>query len=200
MNPKIKLVMFDAAGVIWDGGYPFTCKYLSKKYNLPYEKVLEIMQDKWFLQACTGKMTSLDAWERGAKELGINLSGEELEDLHLGLHQVRKPLLDFADDLRKKGYICIILSNNFSKYINKFIKDFSLRKHFDEILNSQDLGFKKQDPRMFEYVFNKYDVTPEEIIYFDDQEQNLIVPKKMKINTFHFKNLKQLKIELKAHL
>ncbi|MFZ2978091.1 MAG: HAD-IA family hydrolase, partial [Candidatus Magasanikiibacteriota bacterium] len=200
MKPKIKLIIFDAAGVVWDGGYPVTCSYLAKKYNLPLEEVTSIAYEKWFMRACTGKISSLKAWQNSANELGLSLTAVQLEKLHIGFHKVRQSILKLSDDLRAQGYKTIILSNNFSSYVNQFKKKFGLSKHFDEILNSQELGMSKDDPRLFQYVMKKYNVTPEQTVYFDDMEKGLLVPDKMGIHTIHFKKEQQLKKDLEKLL
>ena len=193
MKRKIKLIIFDAAGVTWHGGYTVTSRFLAKKYHLPYQEVLAIMQDKWFLPACTGKMYSVKAFQMGAKDLGIPLSGEKIEAIHLSLIKARKSMLEFSYYLRRHGYKTIILSNNYSHYIKKFRINFKLDKYFDGIVNSQDLGINKTDVKMFKYVLNKYKVKARETLYFDDQKENLISPKKVGINVILFKNQVQIK-------
>ncbi|HLD31603.1 MAG TPA: HAD-IA family hydrolase [Patescibacteria group bacterium] len=199
-SPKVKLILFDAAGMSWSGGYPTTCRYLAKKYRWPYEQVLEVMQNKWFLSACTGQMTSIQAMAGGAKELGIPLSGEQVERMHLRLHKVNRPVLKYANELRKQGYKVVLLSNNFSKYIAQFKKQFQLEKYFDAVINSQDLGFKKQDPRMFQYVLKKYRVRPSEVIFFDDLLPNHAVPQQMGFHCLLFTSLESMKKDLSKWL
>jgi len=193
MKSTIKLIIFDAAGVTWVGGYPWTCRFLAKKYHLPYKKVLVVMQDKWFLQACTGKMSSIVAFEKGAEDLKIPLSGRKLEELHLSLIKVRKEMLDFSQYLREHGYQTIILSNNYAHYIKKLRKKFKLDKYFDGVINSQELGINKTDPKMFNYTLSKFHAKPAGALYFDDQKENLIAPISVGINTILFKNVTQIK-------
>jgi glucose-1-phosphatase len=200
MNKKIKLIIFDASGVTWNGGYVKTSKYLSKKYNIPFQRVFDILHNKWCLPACTGNMSSIEASQNAAEELGLPLSGQEIENKHLEIHEVNQGVLDFAQELKDAGYNNIILSNNFSKYIKKFRELFNLDKYFSEIINSQEIGLKKSQPEMFQYVLDKYNLTSSEVIYFDDLEENLTTPRKLNIKCFHYKDVEQIKKEVWDYL
>ena len=193
MSKKIKLIIFDAAGVVWYGGYIPTCKFIAKKYKKPFKEVYDIFWRKWFLKSCTGEITSVESFKKSADELNIKATGNELEKIHLRLHQVNQDTLDFALELKKAGYKTVLLSNNFAKYIKLFKIKFNLSLYFTEIINSQDVGLNKCSQEMFEYVLKKYQVKSEEAIYFDDLKEFLHIPQGIGINTFWFNNLKEVR-------
>ena len=199
MKSKIKLIIFDAAGVTWTGGVPATSKLMAEKYKLPLKSTGDVF-DREFIYSWRNNLKSHEGWEKAARELGLKESGKQIEKIHFSLHKPMVGMIRYADELRARGYRCIILSNNFDNYVRVFNNKFKLEKHFDEILNSQNLGMGKQDPRLFEYVMKKYGVTAEQTVYFDDIGKGLIVPAKLGIHTIHFKKEQQLKKDLEKLL
>tara|TARA_B100001121_G_scaffold133600_1_gene117016 strand:- start:2478 stop:2786 length:309 start_codon:yes stop_codon:yes gene_type:complete len=63
------------------------------------------------------------------------------------------------------------------------------QKTFDQLFNrvfySFDLNARKPNKNIYELVLDKTGINPNEIIFFDDMNLNLIQPKKLGINTFH---------------
>ena len=52
------------------------------------------------------------------------------------------------------------------------------------------------EDKIFNHVLNSLKINPEESVFIDDKEKNLIFAKKLGIKTILFKNFNQLKEEL----
>lgn len=195
MSTPIKLFIFDAAWVSWEGGIPVTAQYIAKKYKLNFNKVWQNL-DANFKHSWVNNLPSYSGFAKTAKEFNLPISGKELEEIHLKMHKANKATLEYANSLRKRGYKVIILSNNFKRYVDAFKKNFKLVKYFDAIYNSQELGLNKDKPEIFEYILNKYGVKPGEAIYIDDLEKGLPLPKSLGINVIQFNSIRQTKKEI----
>jgi len=58
------------------------------------------------------------------------------------------------------------------------------------------LGLVKPDPLIYKAVTDKFNVAPEEIFYTDDRPDLVGAAGKLGINSFVFKDLNKLKIDL----
>ncbi len=56
------------------------------------------------------------------------------------------------------------------------------------------------EDKIFNHVLNSLKINPEESVFIDDKEKNLIFSKKLGINTILFKDYNQLKEELSLNL
>lgn len=191
----IKLIIFDSSGVVVNGGYTVTCKEIKKRFGIPYKRALAIFHDKYFVEACNKKQSSLISWQKAIDYFGLKVTAKKLEDLHLKLHQANPEVMKIAKELRGK-YKVVLLSNNYQKYIDYIIKKFKYNKIFNEVINSQKIGLKKTNPEMFKYVLKRYKVKGEEAVYIDDIEKYLKISGKLGIHGLHYKNPNQFKKEL----
>ena len=71
-----------------------------------------------------------------------------------------------------------------------------IRDMFDVVSFSWELGMKKPTKEMFDITLEKLGVKPEESIFIDDGENNVLKAKELGLNGIVFKSLDQLKQEL----
>jgi len=85
-------------------------------------------------------------------------------------------------------------------YINKI---FNLDKYFDIILVSGKLGYGKESDKIFIKTLEELKIKPEESIFIDNNENNLIIPNKMGIKTIYFndeeKNMAKLVYKIREY-
>ena len=173
----IKMVVFDFTGVIVSGGHKSLCKKLGEVYNLPTAKVYEHFYTRYFNDFCLSKIGEKEAWQKPMDELGIKVDWRELRDkYYLSSHRANRPLLRWAMKLRKK-YRLVILSKNVPKYFREERRQFGLDKIFHAAINTADLNLPKASPKTIQYVLDNYHLRPQETVYMDDQEANLLAPK-----------------------
>ena len=81
--------------------------------------------------------------------------------------------ISFLQDMKKKGYNIYILSN-ISEEGTKYLKD---TQNYFSICDGAVLSYQekinKPDPRIFEVLFKRYQLKPEEGLYFDDLSCNI---------------------------
>lgn len=174
------------------GSYQDTCRWLCRKYNFDYKKCYQVVYHKYFCQAVARKMTELQSFSRAAKELGIKENGQELRAKHLSFQKLNKSVFNLAKQLKERGYKILLLSKNTPGQFNEVAGRFGLSKYFD-IINTYCLGIDKGSPCLIKYILKKYKLKPQEVLMSDDQDFNLINPRKIGVNTILYKNFGDFK-------
>jgi len=94
---------------------------------------------------------------------------EALSSLYHKRFQVR--LYPCVEDVLKElstKYKLAIISNTISDVPRVFLTSLGLNKYFEMIVCSSDLGIRKPDPRIFQYVMSRLDVKPSETFHVGD--------------------------------
>jgi len=196
----IKLVIFDLYGLILSSGYPDTSRYLAKHYGGQPEKYQAVLYKKYFNLAATRKITQKQAWVLAVKELNLPISWQTVRAIHYKLMTLDKRLITLNQRLETKGYTVLVLSKNTRSQLADNCQRFKIKKIFKHVINTWELNLPKASQKTLQVVLNRFKVQPQEVIYADDQEANLIDAKKMGIKTIFVKNYSQFKRELDKYL
>ena len=190
----IKAIIFDWAGVITQNGKftPFVKKY-SKKYNKNSEEFHQEIRRVWD-KAEIGKENPALFWKKTAEYLGV--SQETFKRDLKTFFGFRENIIPLLYKLKEK-YQLAILSNQIEDWLEDEIPKQGLNKIFDIIITSYNTGFSKPDPRIFKKALQILNLNAEKCVFIDDSEKNIPSPQKLGFKTIHFKNIKQLKKELK---
>lgn len=133
-----------------------------------------------------GKITEEKLWKGIASDLGV--PAPSLESLWLdGLKKSyfeRKNMFELIRSLRNSGYKAMILSNTEISVMN-FLID-KLSQHFDDSIFSCEIGMVKPDKEIYEYVLSRTSSKPEEVIFIDDKEGNVMSAREIGIEGIHF--------------
>ena len=103
-----------------------------------------------------------------------------------------------VEELRKK-YKIGLLSNTSNWQAKGAEKKLGLKKKFDKIVYSWQIGTKKPNKKNFQEICKKLKVKFQETIFIDDTKENLEKAKEMGIKTIHFKNAKKTKEDIKRY-
>ena len=128
---------------------------------------------------------------------------DELIKLLIDGYEVDNYVVEVVKKVRSNGYKTLICSNNFSSRINGLQERFKFLDNFDAWALSYEIGSTKPSVKIFQELINKSGVKPEEIIFADDNNDNLEGAKQVDIQTFFYEgfdefleSLKQLKVNL----
>ncbi|OGM79397.1 hypothetical protein A2366_00195 [Candidatus Woesebacteria bacterium RIFOXYB1_FULL_33_9] len=80
-------------------------------------------------------------------------------------------------------------------YLSK-IQKFKLERIFDKLYCSSQLGISKPNSRIFKYVLDDLKIKPREMLFIDNQDNNIESAKKLNINTILFSTIDKLMINL----
>ena len=196
----IKLIIVDYYGSMTLGSYKETCQWLSKKYKIPYKKVYSIVYHKYFSQAALGKMSERQFALEAIKELGLKETPESIMKKHISFQVPNKPVVKLMKKLQNQGYKILILSKNTPPQFKVALRKMHTRRYFKNIINTFDLKLPKASKETMLYVFKKFKVKPQEVIYIDDQGFNLPQAKKLGVKTIYYRKFRDLQNGLKQVL
>jgi putative hydrolase of the HAD superfamily len=183
---KYKHIIFDIGGV------------------LLYWKPLEIAQDifgnnKQFPKETLNKtildMTQSKTWQhldRGTRSLeqvimqlsktyDPNIVRPFLENIPKYLTPIQSGL-DLFHKVKQNGYNRLILSNMSKEYTDKAVIKNDFYKDNDGIILSYRISQIKPEPEIYQTLLTTYNLNPNDCLFIDDSEKNIIAAKKMGID------------------
>lgn len=84
------------------------------------------------------------------------------------------PMWETLRDLKARGFQLILFSNTNQIHADFFLKEYAeIFDLFDGEVFSHLAGSVKPDPAIYHHAFTKYDLVPEETLYFDDLPENI---------------------------
>ena len=90
-------------------------------------------------------------------------------------------------DLKEKGLNTYLLSNYPDSLFKKSVEcAFPFYPYIDGEVVSSRVKLRKPDERIYKTLFEKYNLVPEECVFFDDRKINIDAAKKLGVNAFLF--------------
>lgn len=138
--------------------------------------------------------------DRLERLFGPNISDEDYLNMGCKYEKNKKKLINITKGIINKLYkindlyllknikkidknIKIVIATNHVSYIRQYIKDNFDNKYLDDIIISSEIHEIKPNKEFYRYILNKYDLNPEELLFLDDNESNILGAKTMGINT-----------------
>jgi len=124
------------------------------------------------------------AWDEFVACIGKNIPTADLESA-LRLIEPNEGMLKLAESLKLK-YKVGIITNQSGRRMDLIKKDMNLGAVFDPVLVSAEIMASKNDgsTRIFDIALEVVGAKPNEVVFIDNQEKNLVVPERMGINTY----------------
>jgi epoxide hydrolase-like predicted phosphatase len=97
--------------------------------------------------------------------------------------------------LKKRGFSLYYLSNFPLDIFEEVKNSYYFFRYFDGGIISAEVKLSKPDARIFSFLLNKYSLEPEECLYLDDIEENVLAAESVKIRgitTFGSENISGL--------
>jgi epoxide hydrolase-like predicted phosphatase len=188
----IKAVTFDL-----DGVYFTPQSFPNFKANLP-KKVKDEEKVNWVLYQSPqmldfkkGKFSESDYWDFAKKELGMEISNEEIFKILRDSYSVNSSVRDYVLKIRSNGLKTCICSNNFVTRKRELDIKFNYLKDFDVVVFSYEVGIMKPDRGIFEALIKQSGVKPDEIIYADDDQSKLAGAIELGIRSFVYEGFEK---------
>ena len=195
---KCDTVIFDLGGVLVD----WNPRYFYRKLFPGDEAAMEdfltnVCSNEWNLQQDAGrtfaeaaqllkaehpdKAELIDAWLPGYPEM---------------LGGVIQETVDILCELHARKVRTYALSNWSAETFHYALERFDFFKCFDGRLISGDVKIIKPDPRIFQLLFERFQIDPASAAYVDDLEKNVEAANKLGLHGIHFTSAAMLKKEL----
>ena len=189
---KIKNIIFDLGGVIMNLDVPKTI--------IEFEKIgiTDIVNntghhytDPIFYDFEIGKVSEFEFIEKLSNMSSLNPSTNEIRDAwNAMILDMPRERINILLDLKKK-YKIYLLSNTNITHQQKFLSEvneannFSFNDLFKKAYYSFEIGIRKPDKEVFEFVLNDSNLNPSETLFVDDSLDNIKAAQNTGIKTYH---------------
>ena len=166
----IKNIIFDLGNVILKGSPNIVLEQI-KIDKKQYESIKNDFFNDW-KSLDLGESTLSEQLEKCKFDFEID---SEIEEKLLHYYKYRPfnvEILELIKELKNKGYKIYILSNN-NKEAEKYLLEIPDFKAFDGWIFSCDYQIMKPDPKIYNILFETYNLKPEECFFIDDSRKNI---------------------------
>jgi len=139
-----------------------------------------------------GKINSKEFWVRFSLRYGKKVK-EELFGKFFNPGIIRKTK-DIIKQLRSNSRVVCgtnTIDSHYYYLLNQGVYDI-----FDEVYASNLMGISKPDPDFYWHILKKEGIKPENVVFVDDTEENIISAQKIGINPILFTNPETLKQQI----
>lgn len=188
----IRAIIFDCFGVIIGRGFEHTYRAAGG----------DPIKDRPFIadmlgQANLGRLSEADFHAQIANRIGCSQAAWQQ-----AMDEAEQPdieLLEYIENLRPH-YKTAILSNANHGVVAARVGEKWLKRCFDEVLVSAELGLVKPERAMYEHAAEVLGVTPEECVFFDDSSYHVEPAKALGMQAFVYTDLVTAKADLQSAL
>lgn len=198
---SIKAVIFDFGGVLMRTEDKGPRTRLAERYSLTYEELDRLVfESPSGAQAARGEISEEEHWRQVCEGLGVP-EGERaaFQEAFWGGDRLDARLVEYIRSLRPR-FKTALLSNAWSTLREALKNRYEILDAFDEVFISCELGLVKPDPRVYEEVTRRLEISPEEAVFVDDWFPNIEGARAVGLKAVHFQSTAQALEELDALL
>ncbi len=194
-DAEIKSVIFDLGKVVFDYSFGRTYQYwatVSKREAADIKSKFKF--DQPFQDFESGKINPSTFRNLINKQLDLSLSDTDFDNgwcnLYLDTYEGVEEILVAL----KRNYKLVALTNTNIIHSPIWRSKYSdTLKHFEKIFASYELGTRKPERKSFEIVLDYLQARPDEVIFLDDNIENINGAKELGIHTILVSSTTQLK-------
>jgi putative hydrolase of the HAD superfamily len=193
---KIKNIIFDLGGVIFNVDYHKTLDEFKKLGLENFEQLYsQLQQTDLFDKLETGKISPAIFRNKIRQHISKPLTDEKIDAawnaMILDTPKERLDVLSYV----KSHFRTFLLSNTNEihiDYFNKHLLDtfgiHDLSEYFEKLYFSYQIGLRKPDKEVFDYVIRINKLNPAETLFIDDTFQHIEGARKAGLQGFHLTN------------
>lgn len=193
----IKNIIFDFGGVLVDwnphhlydtyfGDKDSADWFLSNICTMDWN--MQMDAGKPFEQGVAEKIAQYPQWEKEIRlywERWIDMMGDTIPNMY-----------DWILQLKQQGYAIYGLTNWSTETFIQVKDKYSIFQLMDGIVMSGEERVTKPDAKIYHILLNRYQLAPEECVFFDDNLNNVIAAQNIGIHAVQFQSTEQAKREL----
>jgi putative hydrolase of the HAD superfamily len=186
---EIKVILFDADGVVVTSGRPFSHQHAAKM-GFDYAEITPFFKGD-FQKALVGEADLKDLLDKHRDIWRWDGSVHDLmQQWFRAEHIIDEELVSEIKKLREAGFVCLLATNQ-EKYRAQYLAEEMFSGVFDHVYSSAELGVKKPAPEFYQKILGSpsVDVKPEEVMYFDDDAENINTAKSIGINAILYEEI-----------
>jgi putative hydrolase of the HAD superfamily len=151
-----------------------------------FETVLDVLRaDDLFNPYESGKISSFQYYTEVTKRLSLSMNFEEFKETWNSILVKQEDMFDLALELEKNVKVAFLSNTNEmnAEAIKNDMRDLSQNYIF-----SNEVGFTKPDYRIFQIALDRFDLTPTQCIFVDDQPENVEAARSLGISAHLYEN------------
>ena len=186
-------VVFDYGGVLAKPNRDVAIKFLCRSLHISAEELKKTKPEReaFFKNGQSEK----EFWLQFALQKNIELPEDWTANFSAAMKTAlgtKATMFALVDEL-KKQQIPVGLLSNVNERSARFIRSFGFYSPFDPCLLSCELGMEKPNPKIFQILVEKMQLSPHDIVFIDDLPENIAAAKKVGIDAILFKSSKQIR-------
>tara|TARA_Y100000741_G_scaffold233521_1_gene178457 strand:- start:423 stop:1013 length:591 start_codon:yes stop_codon:yes gene_type:complete len=189
--------LFDLGGVFFDWNPKYYYKNIFSNENEMNYFLNKVCNNEWNIKQDRGRLI-IDA----EKEL-IGRFPNYINEIKMYYSNHRKMLgkvyqdsIDLLIDLKRKNYLCYVLSNWSAETFIGMTEDYLFLKEFDGIIISGEEKMTKPNEEIYKLALKRFNLIANDTLFIDDKIENIESAKKLNFNTLHLINPKKIKKEV----
>lgn len=196
----IKTLLWDIGGVFLTNGWDTVARHrLAERFQLDFAAFEA--RHKVVVDAFERGHLSEDEYWRQTVCAEVSPHPVNVADLRAFMRAQSQPFEDslaVLRDLSRRRQWQLVALNNEALELNLYrIEQFGLAQHFNVFLSSCFLDARKPDALIFERAMQILQRRPEECVFTDDREENLVYPRLQGWHTIPFQGPQALREELR---
>ena len=190
----VKAVVFDFGGVIATTDRAQIIRFLTDTFQLSEQELKPIL-GKWKQVLLNGE-SETDFWNSYAASVGIVLPEGWSDQYNKVTGFTDIPgMIAIVKDLQQQGYQTPMLSN-IQQYQANVVRRFDYYDLFDPVLLSYEIGYEKPQREAYTFLLEQLQLSASEVIFIDDQIENINAAKALGIDAIHFISPRKLAEDL----
>lgn len=200
MKTRIGAVLFDFGGVLATEGFHDGLFAIARSQGLDPAELLEVAREAVYASGyVTGRGTESDFWGLVRLRAGVHGSDAELSAACVDRFTLRPGMLKLVRDLRARGVITAILSDQ-TDWLERIEARTPFFREFDRVFNSFRIGKGKRDASLFDDAARDLGVAPAAAAFVDDDPGNVARAAARGLHALLFRDEQSLRRELGALL
>lgn len=188
-------IVFDNNGILTTSDAERTHAVVADFLGISKKEVSELFAP-FVIDLDTGKITQDEFYRRVLAKANFSCPVEKFKEIHLSGYIPKEEVQEFAKELSKK--VDIFMLTNFGDIFWNKYPEWKLDRIFkrQNVFVSSDIGLAKPDPRIYKHVLNKIQCKAENVIFIDDNKDNITAAEALGIQTILFSTFEDLKNKL----
>jgi putative hydrolase of the HAD superfamily len=193
----IRAVLFDFGGVLAEEGFRDGIKVIAREKGLDPDDFYKTLSDLVYQTGyIIGECDEHSYWNAVREKTGVKGTDEEFREEILKRFKVRPEMTAVVERIRSAGFIVAILSDQ-TNWLDELDQRTPFHHRFDYVFNSYHLKKTKRDPSIFGEVCTLLGVRPEEVVFVDDNLENVKRAMRQSLRVIHFKGVREFQMEIK---
>jgi putative hydrolase of the HAD superfamily len=139
-------------------------------------------------------------WQTVARDCGVTFTAEQMVqllevDARMWMN-LNPAMIAWIPKIKAAGFRLGILSNMGYGVLEPILAGFSWLNQFDQLTWSCELGVVKPDPAIYLHTIKKLNVKPEQALFIDNLQKNIVGAEEVGLRAALFENVEQLQSDL----